>query len=175
NGQALTEVNDTNVTMTLGGSPTTALLNATSMTLGWTGQLAVPRGGTGNSTFTAYSLICAGTSATGAFQNVVGTGTLNQALISNGPGALPSWQTIDLVVPAALTKTDDTNVTLTLGGTPATALLQATSLTLGWTGTLGVARGGTNIASYAIGDILYASGATTLAKLADVTAGSYLR
>lgn len=45
---------------------------------------------------------------------------------------------------AALTKTDDTNVTLTLGGTPATALLHATSLTLGWTGQLGLTRGGTN-------------------------------
>lgn len=44
---------------------------------------------------------------------------------------------------AALTKTDDTNVTLTLGGTPSTALLAATSLTLGWSGTLSVARGGT--------------------------------
>lgn len=44
--------------------------------------------------------------------------------------------------PSALTKTDDTNVTLTLGGTPTTALLQATSLTLGWTGTLANARGG---------------------------------
>jgi hypothetical protein len=47
------------------------------------------------------------------------------------------------VTPAALTRVDDTNVTLTLGGTPATALLQATSLTLGWTGTLSIARGGT--------------------------------
>ena len=44
---------------------------------------------------------------------------------------------------AALTKTDDTNVTLTLGGSPTTALLAATSLTLGWTGQLSVARGGT--------------------------------
>lgn len=43
---------------------------------------------------------------------------------------------------AALTKTDDTNVTLTLGGTPASALLNAASLTLGWTGTLGMSRGG---------------------------------
>lgn len=41
---------------------------------------------------------------------------------------------------AALTKTDDTNVTLTLGGTPSTALLQATSLNLGWTGTLADGR-----------------------------------
>lgn len=44
--------------------------------------------------------------------------------------------------PAALTKTDDTNITLALGGTPATALLRATSLTLGWTGTLATSRGG---------------------------------
>ncbi len=46
-GAALTEVNDTNVTMTLGGNPTTALLQAVSMQLGWTGLLAVVRGGTG--------------------------------------------------------------------------------------------------------------------------------
>lgn len=44
------------------------------------------------------------------------------------------------VTPAALTKADDTNVTLTLGGTPSTALLQATSLTIGWTGTLADSR-----------------------------------
>lgn len=43
----------------------------------------------------------------------------------------------------ALTRTNDTNVTLTLGGSPAVALLAATSLTLGWSGTLAVARGGT--------------------------------
>ena len=44
------------------------------------------------------------------------------------------------VTAAALTKVDDTNVTLTLGGTPTTALLQSTSLTLGWTGTLADSR-----------------------------------
>ena len=44
------------------------------------------------------------------------------------------------ITPGALTKTDDTNVTLTLGGSPSTALLQATSLTLGWTGTLADSR-----------------------------------
>lgn len=46
--------------------------------------------------------------------------------------------------PSALTRTDDTNVTITLGGTPATALLQAVSLTMGWTGQLSLARGGSN-------------------------------
>lgn len=39
---------------------------------------------------------------------------------------------------------------------------------------LPVANGGTNIASYAVGDIPYASGATTLSKLADVATGNAL-
>jgi hypothetical protein len=43
----LTEVNDTNVTLTLGGTPTTALLQAVSITVGWTGTLSPVRGGTG--------------------------------------------------------------------------------------------------------------------------------
>jgi len=55
-------------------------------------------------------------------------------------GAAEAWLA---TAPGALTKTDDTNVTLTLGGTPATALLEAVSLTVGWTGTLAVSRGGT--------------------------------
>src|SRR5579859_414045 len=42
-GQALTEVDDTNVTLTLGGSPSNALINATSLTLGWVGTLAAGR------------------------------------------------------------------------------------------------------------------------------------
>jgi hypothetical protein len=47
-----------------------------------------------------------------------------------------------VVSPAALTRTNDTNVTLTLGGIPSTALLQAASITAGWTGTLAQGRGG---------------------------------
>lgn len=42
--------------------------------------------------------------------------------------------------PAALTRVDDSNVTITLGGTPSTALLQAVSLTMGWTGDLPFSR-----------------------------------
>lgn len=70
------------------------------------------------------------------------------------------------VAGVALTKVDDTNVTLTLGGSPATALVAAASLTLGWTGTLAVTRGGTGYGSYTAGDLLYASGASALTKLA---------
>lgn len=46
---------------------------------------------------------------------------------------------------AALTRTNDTNVTLTLGGAPNTALLNATSITVGWTGTLAAARLNANV------------------------------
>jgi hypothetical protein len=46
---------------------------------------------------------------------------------------------------AALTRTDDTNVTATLTGTPATALLQAVNVALGWTGTLAAARLNANV------------------------------
>lgn len=41
---------------------------------------------------------------------------------------------------APLTKGDDTNVTLTLGGSPTIALVNAASITAGWTGTLANAR-----------------------------------
>jgi len=130
------------------------------------GTAVVKGGGTGNTTFTAYSVICAGTTATGAFQNVSGVGTSSQVLVSNGAGALPSWQSVPGLSPAALTKTDDTNVTLTLGGSPSTALLQATSITAGWTGVLAETRGGTNQSTYTLGDTLYSSAANTLSKLA---------
>lgn len=89
---ALTRTNDTNVTVTLGGTPATALLHAASLTLGWTGQLAVPRGGTGLASATAYAVLCGGTTSTGAFQSVVGLGSSGDVLTSNGAGALPTFQ-----------------------------------------------------------------------------------
>lgn len=59
---ALTKIDDVNVTAVLGGTPTTALLQAVSLTLGWMGQLSPSRGGTGASAFTSGSIIFAGTS-----------------------------------------------------------------------------------------------------------------
>lgn len=69
--------------------------------------------------------------------------TAGQSLSFSAPSSgvsTATWTSFSSVTPAALTKADDTNVTLTLGGTPATSLLQAVSLTLGWTGTLADAR-----------------------------------
>lgn len=90
---ALTRVDDTNVTLTLGGTPATALLQATSITAGWSGQLAVSRGGTGLASATAYAVLCGGTTSTGAFQSVASVGTSGQVLTSNGAGALPTFKT----------------------------------------------------------------------------------
>lgn len=59
------------------------------------------------------------------------------------PSTVTTVPASDVSSGAALTRVNDTNVTLTLGGTPAAALLAAVSLTLGWTGLLALARGGT--------------------------------
>lgn len=71
------------------------------------------------------------------------TGSIKTALTNLGLVGSPTIPASDISSGAALTKTDDTNVTMTLGGTPSTALLTAASMALGWTGTLSVARGGT--------------------------------
>lgn len=52
----------------------------------------VPSGGTHNSSFSSFSVICGGTSSTATLQNVSGVGTSTQVLTSNGTGALPTWQ-----------------------------------------------------------------------------------
>lgn len=89
---------------------------------------------------------------------------------SAGSGSSPTW-----TAPQALTKVDDTNVTLTLSGSPSTALFGATLLTLGWTGQLAVTRGGTGLSAVTQGDILYSSAANTLAALAkNASATRYL-
>jgi hypothetical protein len=156
-GQALTRTNDTNVTLTLGGAPTTALLAATSLTLGWSGQLSIARGGTGQSTATAAFDALAPTTTLGDIIYHNGTDNVRLAgnttttrlfLAQTGTGAAsaaPTWTNVaasDVVSGAALTEVDDTNVTLTLGGTPSGALLKAVSLTLGWAGHLAQSRGG---------------------------------
>lgn len=74
--------------------------------------------------------------------------------------------------PAALTRVSDTNVTLTLGGTPATSLLQAVSITAGWSGQLSLARGGTNASLTAsAGSIAYSTASALALGPATATAG----
>ena len=131
--------------------------------IGWK-TVPTTAGGTGLTSYTAGDLVYY---ATGSTFTKLAIGASGRWLGSSGTA--PQWN-----APAALTKTDDTNVTLTLGGSASTALLNAASLTLGWTGQLSAARGGTGIGSYAVGDILYADTTSSLAKLADVATGNAL-
>lgn len=131
-----------------GGAPT---FGAVVLTTDVSGILPEANGGTNQSTYTLGNILYA--SATNTLSKLAGnTTTAKQYLSQTGNGAIsaaPAWATIDGgdITGAALTRVDDTNVTLTLGGTPTTSLLRATSLTLGWTGTLAYSRGGCNAAT----------------------------
>lgn len=76
------------------------------------------------------------------------------------------------VTGSALTKTDDINVTLTLGGSPADALLSGVSLTLGWNAQLSVERGGTGQSSFTDGELLIGNSSGNTLSKAVLTAGA---
>jgi|GEM_PF-1055539 len=147
-----------------------------------TGVLNVPQytltglGGFANPMTTLGDIMYGGISGT-ATRLAGNTTTGKQYLSQTGDGtnsAAPSWSSIagSDITGAALTKTDDTNVTLTLGGTPSTALLRAASLTLGWTGQLSVARGGTGAAT--LTGVLIGNGTSAVTAVTG-TSGQLLR
>lgn len=72
--------------------------------------------------------------------------------------------------------TTNSTITTLSGLTTASALATVGTITSGtWSGTtISVAKGGTNLTSYTAGDILYATGATTLAKLGIGSPGEVL-
>jgi len=146
-GTALTKTDDTNVTLTLGGSPTTALLAATSITAGWTGQLAVSRGGTGASALTLNGVLYGNhTSAISA----TAAGTTGQVLVGN-TGAAPSWATLTGIGVTSFSAG-------TTGLTPSTATTGAITLA----GTLNVANGGTGATSLTSGYLLKGNGTSAV-------------
>jgi hypothetical protein len=95
---ALTKTDDTNVTVTLGGAPTTALLNAASMTLGWTGTLAVSRGGLGVGTITGLMQ----GNGTSAVTGITNSSTTGQTLRVTGVSTY-AWGALDLANTSAVT------------------------------------------------------------------------
>lgn len=86
-----------------------------------------------------------------------------QVLVSGGVGAAPAYSATPMV----------TSVTLS-GATASKPLFTDGSKVTTSTGTVPTDQGGTGLASYAVGDLLYASEATTLAKLADVAVNQVL-
>jgi len=66
---------------------------ATNNATNTSNPIIVSQGGTGLSTATtAYGVVCAGTTATGALQVLNALGSSGQVLTSNGASALPTWQ-----------------------------------------------------------------------------------
>jgi len=132
-----------------------------------TGQLKLT--GATSGTITIQGQAAAGTYN---FNLPTGAGTSGDLLTSGGGvAAAMTWTT-----PGNVTKSDDTNVTMTLGGTPTGAAVKAFSMTLGWTGQLGLTRGGTAASLTAdLGGIVYST-ASALAILASTaTAGKHLQ
>lgn len=137
------------VLATLTASATTVLhgnttFSAVDLTADVTNSLPAVNGGTGQTAYvlgdTLYS-----PSANTLFRLPGNTTAVKQYLSQTGTGAAsaaPVWATIAGadITGAALTAANDTNITLTLGGTPTTSLLRAASITVAWTGTLANAR-----------------------------------
>jgi hypothetical protein len=123
------------------------------------GSLGVARGGTGASSLTANGILYGnGTSAVG----VTSAGVTGEVLVGN-TGSPPTWATLS-----------SSAVTSFSGGTTGLTPSSATQGAITLAGTLVAANGGTGLNSYSVGDLLYASGTTTLAALPDVATGNAL-
>lgn len=143
-GAALTTANDTNVTLTAGGSAASALLASASVTAGWSGQLAISRGGTGQATATAAFDALSPMSALGdlIYGGAAGTRTrlgpntttTKKFLTMTGDGvagAAPTWETIAVGDVGAFTATSITGTAAQIlaNGTSGSAQTGAVTLT----------------------------------------------
>lgn len=179
NGEALTKTDDANVTLTLGGSPTIALLNPASLTLGWTGTLSPSRGGTGvnngsntitlggnlttsgsfSSTFTMTGNTSVTFPTSGTLATVGGSvpsiqGTANQVLVNGTSGSPVSGTAVTLTTPQNIATTSSPTFS---------------ALTL--TNPLTVANGGTGLATLNTYRML-AGGTTATGNLQQVVSGT---
>ena len=165
-----------------------------------TGTLPVARGGTGITSGTAGGVlyfngattVIASSAAltvnqlmlgggTGAPTSLGSVGTTATVLTGNAAGA-PSWSQVNLtttvtgILPGANGGTNNAFMDFT---GPTTALKtftlpDASATILTSNAAVTAAQGGTGQTTYAVGDLLYASGATALSKLADIATGNAL-
>jgi len=154
------------------------------------GTLGVAGGGTGNTTYAVGDILYA--SGTAALSRVAQTAT-GSALVSKGAAA-PAWEKIGLtthvtgilgigsggtgatseaVQGGIIYGASTSAYASTVAGTSGQPLISAGTGTPAF-GTLGVAGGGTGNTTYAVGDILYASGTAALSRVAQTATGSAL-
>jgi hypothetical protein len=176
--EAINFIEGANITITAVDDPANNRVNLTIASAGGAGGVTTFSGGTTGLTPaapTAGAVTLAGILGTANGGTGLGVlGTALQYLRVDALGAAleyANFPAIPVVSPSALTASNDTNVTLTLGGTPATALLQATSITAGWTGVLAIGRGGTGLSTAPTnGQLLIGNG--TGYTLSTLTAGA---
>jgi hypothetical protein len=144
----------------LAGAIPTWNQNTTGTAAGLSTTLAIGSGGTGQTTAGAAFNALSPITSTGDL--IIGNGTNSATRLgigSNGylltsNGTTATWA----AAPAAGVTSFSAGTT---GFTPSTGTTGDITLS----GTLGVASGGTNLTSYTSGDLLYASGTTTISKL----------
>jgi len=145
------------------GAPAAATSISIGATLAFSGSALQTTAGTGDVTWAANSYVT--TIALNAvtyakFQQVAAL-----SVVGNSTNALADA--------AAITAASDGQVLRRSGTALAFGALDLASANA-ITGTLPAANGGTGLAAYAVGDLVYASGTTTLATLADVATGNAL-
>lgn len=159
------------------GAPT---FGAIVLTTEVTGILPGANGGTGNGFFAVTGP--AASLKTFTFPNASATVLTDNAAVTAAQGGtgLSSYTTGDLLQAtgattlAALAATSTGNALIS-GGVGVVSSWGKIGLATHVSGTLPATNGGTGNATYATGDLLFASSATTIARLADVAAGRYLR
>lgn len=160
----------------------TGVANNSANTLTFTGAYSLGLTLTAN---TSVTLPTTGTLATLAGSEALTNKSINGLTITSSTGTLTitNLKTLSVSNTLTFTGTDSSSVAFGTGGTVAytnvATLSSLTSIgTIGtgvWQGTtIGVGYGGTGLASYTSGDIIYASGTTTLSKLAKGTDGQLL-
>lgn len=178
------------------GTLTCATVNLATMT---TGITAVANGGTGLSAGTSGGILgytasgtLASSAALGANTIVLGggagavptamasLGTSSQVLRGNAAGA-PTWGSVSLTTAVSgilPTANGGTGIAFFTAAGPTAARIytfpDAAATILTSNAAVTAAQGGTGQTSYTTGDILYASGATALSKLADASTGNAL-
>ena len=141
----------------------------------------VALGGTNISSYTLGEVLYASGTTTLA-QLAGNTTTTAKYLTQTGTGsvsAAPTWTAL-----AASATTDTTNAANISSGTLPSARISGSYTGVTGVGTLtagtwnasviGAAYGGTGLSSYTVGDIVYATGTTTIGKLADIAVGNVL-
>lgn len=101
-----------NLIVTGGSTGLTTLGSGHTVSL--TGTLNVAHGGTGDTSLTAYAVMCGGTTSTNPVQSIASVGTSGQVLTSNGAALLPTMQNASQAgknVVFALVANQESNVT----------------------------------------------------------------